>query len=106
DVDAAAHRLAGRDRHDGAAVGGGDLGADLLAPGIVDADHRGVALALVGQDAALGGDIALHRAVPLQVVGRQVQDNGDVGVQAGGQVELVGAHLQDVDRAAVHVGQV
>src|SRR5690606_37264343 len=63
-IDAAAHGFGGRDRHDGAAVGGGDLGADPRAPRVVDADHGGVAIALVEQDAALGGDIAFHPAVP------------------------------------------
>src|SRR5208282_2561973 len=64
-VDAAAHRPAGADRHDGAAVRGGDLGDDLLAPRVVDADHRGVALALVEQDTPLGRHIAVHVAVAL-----------------------------------------
>ena len=67
--------------HDGAAVGGGDLGADPLAPGVVHADHGGVALALVQQDPALGGDIAVHAAVAVQMVGRDVEQDGDVGLR-------------------------
>src|ERR1700748_240427 len=67
-IDAAPHGPARADRPDGAPVGGGDLGADLLAIGIIDADDGRVALALVEQHPLLGGHIAVHAAVAVKVI--------------------------------------
>jgi hypothetical protein len=74
------------------------LVGEKAALGLVDADHRAIRTAL-GEEPALGGEIAAHPAMPVEVVGGEVGEDRDIGGERAGELDLVGAELQHDHRA-------
>jgi hypothetical protein len=82
----------GDDRLAGAGLLAHDVGEEA-ALGLVDADHRSLGAAL-GEEPALGGEIAADAAVAVEVVGREVEEDRDVGLERAGELGLVGGELE------------
>ena len=82
--------------------------AGLLAHGVgeeaplvlVDADDRPRRPAL-GEEAALGGEVAAEAAVAVEVVGREVEKDGDVGLKRARELDLVGGEFEHHDHAVL-----
>ena len=53
----------------------------------------------LGEEPALGGEVAAEAAVAVEVVGGEVEEDGDVGLERAGELDLVGGELEDDDHA-------
>ena len=98
---AVAGELAGDGDGDHRVAGAGLLAHDVgeeAALVLVDADDR-ARRAAVGEEPALGGEVAAEAAVAVEVVGGEVEEDRDVGLQRAGEVDLVGGELEDDDHA-------
>ena len=76
--------------------------AEVLDPQAQRRD-RDVVVALVGEDAQLGGRVGLEGPVAVDVVGRQVEQHGALGRELDGVLELEGGDLADHGRVGRQV---
>src|SRR4029077_14733068 len=73
DINPARGGLPDRYRDDASGMRAPELGANIAADRVVDADDRGAISILPGEDPTLGGDIPVHVAMPVEMVGGDVE---------------------------------